>query len=181
MPIAIGSTAGAPALDEVRLRLCGVRNRIAALRARPVVALVAVVDERHGHARLAAADADVWNAVRRRAKVGMRGPRAADEVDERIGLRTRGALVISWFHQLSDGNRRRPAKASLSWTSVDVGTVGAGAGVDTGGVVEVVGLVGVSGPAFDPLHAATSVSAAIVRGRTRRNVQSKRQPPAPYQ
>ena len=81
------AAAGAPALDEVGLRLRGVGNRIAALRAKAVVALVAVVDERHGHARLAAADADVRNAVRRRAEVGMRGPRAADEVDERIRLR----------------------------------------------------------------------------------------------
>src|SRR5688500_19507513 len=41
-----------------------------------------------------------------------------------------GALVISWFHQLSDGKGRRPSKSSLRRTAVEVGAgAGAGAGV----------------------------------------------------
>src|SRR6186997_2805758 len=81
-----------------------------------------------------------------------------------------GALLMSWFHQLSDGNGRRPARSSLSWTSVEVGTagagVGAGAGVDTGGSVEVVGLVGVSCVVADRLQLESSRIVPIVSSRT---------------
>jgi hypothetical protein len=59
-----------------------------------------------------------------------------------------GALVISWFHQLSDGKGRRPSKSSLRRTAVEVGA-GAGAGAGVAGGVEVVGLVGVAGAVVD--------------------------------
>jgi len=82
-----------------------------------------------------------------------------------------GALEISWFHQLSDGKSARPARLSLSWTSVDVGAVGAGAGAATCGGADVVGVVGVSGVALDPPHAVLSAIAAIVKRRMNRRPQ----------
>jgi len=51
------------------------------------VALVAIVHERDGGARLRAADAHVGDAVRRRVEVGMRRAGASDAVDERRRLR----------------------------------------------------------------------------------------------
>ena len=73
-----------------------------------------------------------------------------------------GALLMSRFHQLSDGNSRRPEKSSLSVTAVDAGGVGEGvgagdgAGVETGGGVDVLGLVGVGAASGDLLHETAS-------------------------
>src|SRR5258705_12364547 len=87
MAIAAGSTAGHTTLDEVRLRLRSVRHRITVLPAKSGIALAAVIDEGDRHTRLAAADSDIRNAVRRRAKVGMGAASAPDEVDVCIRLR----------------------------------------------------------------------------------------------
>src|SRR5438128_2396628 len=84
MAIAVEAAARHPALDEVRLRLRGVGNRIARLASIPRVALAAVVDEGHRGARRGPAHADVRDAVRRRTEVGMRRARPSNEVDVRI-------------------------------------------------------------------------------------------------
>ena len=88
MPIAIGAAAGAAALDEVRLRLRRVRNRVAALRARSRCRF------RRRSRRTSPARAARCRRRRRtecRTAAGRsrdaERPRAADEVDERVGLR----------------------------------------------------------------------------------------------
>src|SRR4026209_810244 len=71
-----------------------------------------------------------------------------------------GALLMSWFHQLSAGKSRRPLKSSFKVTAEVVG-VGAGAGVGAGdgagvgdgdGEVVAVG-VGLAGVEIFLLHA----------------------------
>jgi hypothetical protein len=65
---------------------------------------------------------------------------------------SRGALLMSWFHQLSAGKSRRPLKSSFNVTAEVVGVgdgdgdgVGAGAGIGDGdGEVVAVG-VGLAG------------------------------------
>src|SRR5688572_3187673 len=42
-----------------------------------------------------------------------------------------GALLMFWFHQLSDGNSRRLPKSSFSWTTVE-DSPGGGVGDGTG-------------------------------------------------
>src|SRR4029077_4245778 len=70
---------------------------IAGLSAEARIAFAAVIDKGDRHAGLAAADARVGDAVRRRPEVGMRAARAPDEVDVgvrlRIDRRRRNVLV----------------------------------------------------------------------------------------
>ena len=119
---------------------------IAGLRAKPAIAFVAVVDERDRRARLAAADADVRNAVRRRTEVRMERARAADEVDERVRLRIdrragdllvppvvgrKGPAPIKIVVEANGGRGRAPARVpaqapvgvGVSWTGVGVAGV----------------------------------------------------------
>src|SRR6185436_20569513 len=88
--IAARPAARRAAFDEAGLCRRGRRDRISGLTGEATVALVAIRDEGHRDARLAAADADVWNAVRRRSEVRMRRARPADEVDVRARLRIDG-------------------------------------------------------------------------------------------
>ncbi len=88
---------GSPPSIQPRLRLRLLGNRIAGRTARRAgVALLAVVDERHRHERLAAGHDDVRDPVDgvwigwiagRAAPVGMQPACAADVIDERLAVR----------------------------------------------------------------------------------------------
>ena len=91
------------ALDPARSASSPVRDRIARRPTRRAgVALVAVVDERDGHQRLAAGDDDVWHAVNgvrivriscRAAPVRMEAARLPDVIDEGLTVRVEGRLT----------------------------------------------------------------------------------------